>query len=82
MTEPQTAEERVALNRQLAQMLKGGVQHALFTPRQRPPSAAHMQADDNLRHLSNISRPNARHIFPLPTVPSGRLRRKGPDVSR
>ena len=25
MTEPQTAEERVALNRQLAQMLKGGV---------------------------------------------------------
>ena len=25
MTEPQTAAERVALNRQLAQMLKGGV---------------------------------------------------------
>ena len=32
MTEPQTAEERVALNRQLAQMLKGGVIMDVTTP--------------------------------------------------
>lgn len=34
MTEPQTAEERVALNRQLAQMLKGGVIMDVTTPEQ------------------------------------------------
>ena len=34
MTEPQTAEERVALNRQLAQMLKGGVIMDATTPEQ------------------------------------------------
>ena len=34
MTEPQTAEERVALNRQLAQMLKGGVIIDVTTPEQ------------------------------------------------
>ncbi len=34
MTEPQTAQERVALNRQLAQMLKGGVIMDVTTPEQ------------------------------------------------
>ena len=34
MTEPQTATERVALNRQLAQMLKGGVIMDVTTPEQ------------------------------------------------
>ena len=34
MTEPQTAEERVALNRQLAQLLKGGVIMDVTTPEQ------------------------------------------------
>ena len=34
MTEPQTAEERIALNRQLAQMLKGGVIMDVTTPEQ------------------------------------------------
>ena len=34
MTEPQTAAERVALNRQLAQMLKGGVIMDVTTPEQ------------------------------------------------
>ena len=38
MTEPQTAEERVALNRQLAQMLKGGVIMDVTTPEQAKPS--------------------------------------------
>lgn len=34
MSEPQTAQERVALNRQLAQMLKGGVIMDVTTPEQ------------------------------------------------
>ena len=34
MSEPQTATERVALNRQLAQMLKGGVIMDVTTPEQ------------------------------------------------